>query len=267
MRIKTILLCCLCCFSAIAWAAPASKYWGVWDKSDERSEKVIDHSSWSQLLSRYIQELPDGSVFTYKQVSKQDRQHLKAYLDSLTSIDPRGYNRQQQKAYWVNLYNALTINLILEHYPIKSITKIGPWYKFGPWNEVITEVSGVELTLNDIEHRILRPLWQDKRIHYVVNCASMGCPDLAGQAFTDTNIDSMLEAAARRFINQEKGVVFIDGKLVLSRIYEWYIDDFGSEGALLRHIKQYSSPHTVKKIENYKGVLNYQYNWSLNQPR
>ena len=134
-------------------------------------------------------------------------------------------------------------------------------------DEGTTRVAGYKLTLNDIEHRILRPLWKDKRIHYVVNCASKGCPDLAGEAYTGANVEDMKEAATKRFINQEKGVVFIDGKLWLSRIYEWYSDDFGSNEALLRHIKQYTTPQMVRKMESYKGVLSYQYNWSLNQVR
>ena len=133
MKIKTVLLFCLYFFTVPSWAAPASEYWGVWDKSDEKSEKVIDHAVWSGLLAQYLQIQPEGSFFSYGKVSKQDRQRLKDYINSLTSLDPRTFNRDEQKAYWINLYNALTVDLILQHYPVKSITKIGPWYKFGPW--------------------------------------------------------------------------------------------------------------------------------------
>lgn len=267
MRIKLTLLLCLTIFASPGWAAPASQYWSIWDKSDSQSTQVIDHSSWSRLLSKYIRPQIEGSVFDYARVSRQDRQRLSLYIDSLTSLDPRAYNRREQKAYWINLYNALTVQLVLRHYPVKSITRIGPWYKFGPWDETITEVAGQALTLNDIEHRILRPVWQDKRIHYAVNCASMGCPDLAGKAYTGASVNEMLDVAAKRFINQEKGVVFIDGMLTLSRIYEWYSEDFGSQEALLGHIKSYSTPRMIRRIGNYKGVLHYQYNWSLNQAR
>lgn len=265
--IKLPLLFGLYLFASLVWAAPSSQYWSIWDKSDDQSTKVIDHSDWSELLLQYLREQPEGSVFDYGKVSKQDRQRLNSYIDTLTSLDPRVYNRREQKAYWINLYNALTVELILEHYPVQSITRIGSWLKFGPWDEAITEVAGQSLTLNDIEHRILRPIWQDKRIHYAVNCASTGCPDLAGKAYTGASIEEMMEAAAQRFINQEKGVVFIDGMLTLSRIYEWYSDDFGSRDDLLRHIKDYSTPLMVQKIEDYKDVLHYQYNWNLNQPR
>ena len=247
-------------------AAPASKYWGIWDESDEASVKTIDHSAWGGILSGYLDSRPDGALFAYSKVVKSDRELLQKYLVYLTGLDPRLFNRKEQKAYWINLYNALTVELILDHYPVKSITKIGPWYKFGPWDDEITRVAGESLTLNDIEHRILRPIWQDKRIHYVVNCASKGCPDLAARPYTGATVDGMMEEAAERYIQQEKGVVFIDGKLTLSRIYEWYAIDFGSKESLLRHIKRYSRPGMMKRIDRYTGELMYQYSWSLNEP-
>ncbi|AMO57319.1 hypothetical protein GZ77_16010 [Endozoicomonas montiporae] len=247
-----------------AMAAPASKYWAIWDKSDETSRKTIDHSDWSYLLSQYLKPFPDGSLFAYGKVSNAYRKKLQDYIGYMTALEPRDYNRKEQLAYWINLYNALTIELILKHYPVESITKIGPWFKFGPWDEPITEVAGTTLTLNNIEHRILRPLWQDKRIHYVVNCASLGCPDLAGEAYTGATVEVMMAEAAKRFIQQEKGVAFIDGKLALSRIYEWYAIDFGSKEALLRHIRENSQMAMAAKIDQYKGEIIYQYNWNLN---
>lgn len=247
-------------------AAPAIKYWGIWDKSDETSVKTIDHSIWGAVLSGYLNSRPDGVLFAYSKVTTQDREKLQKYLAYLAGLDPRLFNRKEQKAYWINLYNALTVELILDNYPVKSITRIGPWYKFGPWDDEITSVAGEPLTLNDIEHRILRPIWQDKRIHYVVNCASKGCPDLAAQPYTGATVDDMMEEAAERYIRQEKGAVFIDGKLTLSRIYEWYATDFGSRESLLRHIKRYSRPDMMKRIDKYTGELVYQYSWSLNEP-
>ncbi|MET4693515.1 DUF547 domain-containing protein [Endozoicomonas lisbonensis] len=268
MKIITSLLIYLgLMLSQPVFAAPESKYWGIWDKSDKASTKTIDHSAWSDLLSQYLKTYPDGALFAYSKVSKKDREKLQSYLASLTGLDPRRFNRKVQLAYWINLYNALTIELILKHYPVKSITKIGPWYKFGPWDEKVAEVAGESLTLNDIEHRILRPIWQDKRIHYVVNCASKGCPDLADKAYTGATVEAMMSEAEKRFIQQDKGVDFIDGKLALSRIYEWYAADFGSRESLLRHIKENSQLAMATKIDKYKGELIYQYSWSLNDSR
>ena len=268
MKIITSLLIYLgLMLSHPVFAAPESKYWGIWDKSDEASTKTIDHSAWSDLLSQYLKTYPDGTLFAYSKVSEKDRDKLQGYLAYLTGLEPGRYNRKVQLAYWINFYNALTIELILKHYPVKSITKIGPWYKFGPWDEKVTEVEGESLTLNDIEHRILRPLWRDKRIHYVVNCASKGCPDLADKAYTGATVEAMMSEAEQRFIRQEKGVIFIDGKLTLSRIYEWYAADFGSREALLRHVKENSRLAMAAKIDKYKGELIYQYSWSLNDSR
>ena len=252
-------------FSIPTLAAPASRYWALWDKSDESATKTVDHSLWQGILNDYLIQHPEGNRFNYKKVSSQDKQALKKYLKQLTTIDPRTYNKKEQKAYWINLYNALTVDLILTHYPIKSITKIGSWWRFGPWDETATHIASQNLTLNDIEHRILRPLWQDKRIHYAVNCASLGCPDLSHQAYTGANTELLLEAQAERFIQQEKGVNWVDGKLVLSRIYEWYATDFGNRNELISHLRQYSTKKQQKRLLNYTGTQEYQYDWNLNE--
>ena len=246
-------------------AAPASKYWGVWDKSDESSKKVINHQVWQDLLDRYLVSMPEGNRFRYVRVTDKDQQALQTYLEQLSGIDPRVFNKPEQKAFWINFYNALTVELILKNYPVKSITKLGGWFKFGPWDEKGAKVAGQSLTLNDIEHRILRPLWNDKRIHYAVNCASLGCPDLAEKVYTGENVEQLLEAQTERFIRQEKAISWIDGRLVLSRIYEWYESDFGSKKELIQHFKKYSTPAQSLRLEKFTGIIDYQYNWNLNE--
>ena len=264
--IKTIITTTLFfVLSSSVLAAPASQYWGLWDKSDETSEKNVNHRIWQDLLDRYLVTLPEGNRFRYVRVSDNDRTALKNYLEQLRSTDPRLLNKSEQKAYWINFYNALTVELILDNYPVKSITRLGGWFKFGPWDEKVTEVAGQSLTLNDIEHRILRPLWRDKRIHYAVNCASLGCPDLAERVYTGKNVEKMLAAQAERFIQQEKAVSWVDGRLVLSRVYEWYAADFGSRSDLIRHLKQYSTSAQRLRLDKFTGIIEYQYNWNLNE--
>ena len=266
MMIKTIITAAFLFILAFpVLAAPGSQYWGVWDKSDDSSKKTINHQVWQDLLDRYLVSMPNGSRFRYIRVTEKDRQALQNYLKELSGLDPRQFNKSEQKAYWINFYNALTVELILKNYPVKSITKLGGWFKFGPWDEKVTEVAGLSLTLNDIEHRILRPLWNDKRIHYAVNCASLGCPDLAEKAYTGGNVEQILETQTERFIRQEKAISWIDGRLVLSRIYEWYEDDFGSGKELIRHFRQYSTPAQSRRLERFTGIIDYQYNWSLNE--
>ena len=251
-------------------AAPSSEYWSLWDQSDEKSTATISHSLWQDILDEYLEDVVDGHyrVFDYRAVTAADRKLLDDYLTQLQNVDPRKYRKAEQFAYWVNLYNARTVAHILDHYPTGSITKTGSgWLSFGPWNDPLLEIAGQNLTLNDVEHRILRPLWQDKRIHYVVNCASLGCPDLPVQAVTAANAEAQLESAASRFINQPKGVSFADGRLMLSRIYEWYVDDFGSGRQVLQqHLAQYLRPEHKARMLEYGGPLEYQYDWKLNEP-
>ncbi|MGB1271122.1 MAG: DUF547 domain-containing protein, partial [Endozoicomonas sp.] len=111
-------------------AALSSQYWGLWDKSNASSKAVINHRPWQDILDRYLVVQPEGSLFRYQAVNREDREKLGQYIKTLTALDPRHYSMPEQKAYWINLYNALTVNLILDYYPVTSITKLGPWYRF-----------------------------------------------------------------------------------------------------------------------------------------
>ncbi|GAA4649197.1 DUF547 domain-containing protein [Kistimonas scapharcae] len=253
------------CLAGVAVAAPKSEYWALWDRSHEKSTEAISHVEWQRLLDAYLIERPDVRLFDYGRVSAEDRVSLDHYLAYLAGLDPRAYNRREQMAYWINLYNALTVRLILDHYPVKSIRKLGEgFFSFDPWDDDLITVAGQRLTLNDIEHRILRPIWKDKRIHYAVNCASMGCPDLAASAYTGKNVDIQLEKAASRFINQAKGVRFEGETLYLSRIYDWYAVDFGDYQSLMVHLQQYAAAKSNNKLVTFKGRVRYDYDWDLN---
>ncbi len=242
-----------------------------WDHSDEKNPASIDHQSWQQVLNRYlITNHPAGvNRFRYGDVSDADRKQLKLYLSKLQNIDPRQYKRTEQVAYWINLYNSATVDLILENYPVKSIKKIGnKLFSFGPWDDEIAQISGQSLSLNDIEHKILRPIWKDPRIHYAVNCASYGCPNLFENAFTGTNTDRLLERGAKDYINHKRGVNLKNGKLVVSSIYHWYAEDFGgSDAQLLVHLKQYASPELASQLDTFGGRIDHDYDWALNDAR
>jgi hypothetical protein len=259
----------LMCFSVTnLHAAPASKYWSLWDKSDADSTATIDHGLWQQFLNNYLIKDGDGNILVrYSEVSKADSRGLDAYIKNMADQNPLSLKRDQQKAYWINLYNALTVQLILKNYPLDSIRDLGGLFSSGPWDDEVIVVNGTALTLNDIEHRILRPLWKDKRIHYAVNCASMGCPNLLPEAYTAERVEDLLEEAARSFINLDKGLVFAGDKLVLSSIYDWYSADFGSAEALKQHLSQYLEASTLNKLQQYRGKPEFHYDWNLNEPR
>lgn len=239
-----------------------------WQQSDENNTSIIDHVAWQKLLDRYlVTNHPSGvNRVRYKDFTNDDKQALKAYLSQLQSIDPRQYKRAEQMAYWINLYNALTVDLILENYPVKSIKKIGnKLFSFGPWDDPIAQIAGQELTLNDIEHKILRPIWKDRRIHYAVNCASYGCPNLSAAAYTASNTNGLLEQGATDYINHRRGVSLNNGDLTVSSIYHWYSEDFGGNDAqLLAHLKRYANPNLKQALDDFNGSIDYAYDWSLN---
>ncbi|WP_434357064.1 DUF547 domain-containing protein [Parasalinivibrio latis] len=246
-----------------AFAAPKSELWPYWDKTDPDSTQTISHKPWQRLLDTYLVEKGEYTLFDYQAIGPEDRNNLKSYITGLADLDPRGYTKAEQYAYWVNLYNAITVELILDNYPVKSITKLGGLFSFGPWGDKVITITGQDLTLNDIEHRILRPIWDDPRTHYAVNCASLGCPNLQPTAFTASNSENLLEKAAIQFVNSDKGVNQDGDKLQLSSIYEWFADDFGgSEKGVLEHLNRYRQSNDLK---DFNGKIQYEYDWSLNK--
>jgi hypothetical protein len=206
--------------------------------------------------------------FDYAGVTDGDRVRLKGYIDQLAAIDPRKFPRAEQRAYWINLYNALTVEVVLQDYPVRSIRDIdGGLFGSGPWKKQLVVVAGQPLTLNDIEHRILRPIWRDPRTHYAVNCASLGCPNLAAEVYTAANMERQLDKAARAYINHPRGVSLENGRLTLSSIYNWFDVDFGkSDAAVLEHLAQYAELELARQLGRYDGRIRYDYDWRLNTP-
>ncbi len=254
--ISTLLL--LLSFNTLA--APKPELWRYWDSSNPSNSTTISHQQWQQILDKYLISQQQYTLFDYANVTKKDRASLNNYVQKMQTIDPRNYTKSEQYAYWVNLYNAITVQLILQNYPIQSITKLGGLFSFGPWDEDVAKVAGKTLTLNDIEHRILRPIWNDPRTHYAVNCASLGCPNLQPQAFTSQNSQQLLDKAASEFINSDKGVLMLAAdEYQLSSIYQWFASDFGDQNQLFNHLKKYRP-----ELKPFKGDISYDYNWKLN---
>lgn len=257
---------CLVFFGASAtMAAPKSEYWPAFDRFTPQSTFKVDHSSWGDFLKKYLHmDGHFGTYVAYADVEDDDRRKLDEYIDRLTALDPGMLNRSEAKAYWINLYNALTVQLILRHYPVETIRDIHEgWFAFGPWDDIITTVSGQPLTLNDIEHRILRPLWQDYRIHFAVNCASLGCPDLSPVPYEASHLDEQLDAAERRFLAQKKAVHREGDGWQLSSLFDWYAEDFGGRAGVTRLILKHH-PEWVGRLEP-ESPIDFDYDWRLNQ--
>ncbi len=250
-------------------AAPDADLWPRWQARDPQNSHRIDHRAWDSFLAKYlITDDPSGiNLVRYRSVKQEDREILKDYLLHLQQIEISRYSPAEQEAFWINLYNARTVELILEHYPVSSITEISfGFFSFGPWDEKLMRVEGEELSLNDIEHHILRPIWRDPRLHYALNCASFGCPNLQREAFTAANMDRLLEQAAREYVNHPRCVRRINGVLRLSKIYDWYEDDFGgSVEGVLKHLQMYAEPKLAASLHAYADKLEYEYDWKLNE--
>ncbi len=259
LRQTKLLLCLLLLTPLSAYAAPKSDLWDFWSDHNAQSTQKVDHSQWQALLTQYVKTEGEQTYFRYGDLRGQDRQALTEYLNRLTSLDPRDLNRAEQFAYWVNLYNALTVNLIVDNYPLKSITKLGGLFSFGPWDQDITQVAGKTLTLNDIEHRILRPIWQDYRIHYAVNCASIGCPNLSATAITADNTEAWLTTAESEFVASQKAMSIQKGKTVISSIFVWYQEDWGGREQVKRYLSE-KRPELAKQNGDWDDA----YDWDLN---
>ena len=263
-----LLFTILTSFSSLAIAAPTIDLWPYWEKHTENSEKTIDHSEFSSVLQNNV--VLDKSLnltrVRYGSFSAEDKKTLKAYIKRLEGTKITQYNRDEQYAYWINLYNAVTVDLVVSNFPVESIKEIGGgFFSGGPWDEKLITVEKKRLTLNDIEHRILRPIWKNPLTHYGVNCASIGCPNLRMEAFTGENVLTALRANAEDYINSPRGVKFEGGALQASKIYNWFAVDFGSsEQAVISHIRQFAAPKLSAKLDAASGIGGYYYDWSLN---
>jgi hypothetical protein len=248
--------------------APSKGLWPRWTTHDERSRQIVDHSAFDRLLGRYLSLDSTGVArFAYGRVTPDDRAALRGYLNALAAIRVSGLSRQEQLAFWINLYNALTIDIVLAHYPVRSILDIDispGLFARGPWDKSLIQVEGEALTLNDIEHRILRPIWNDPRIHYAVNCASVSCPNLQNRALTGATVERMLDSAARAYINNRRGVRIEGGQLIVSKIYDWYQEDFGgSERGVIAHLRSYAEPTLAAALVGAR-IDHHAYDWSVN---
>lgn len=248
-----------------ASAAPKAERWDFWAQPAPATTEP-DYQVFGEFLQRYRALNDEGvAVLDYRVVSARDQQALSAYLMQIAAIDPRGLPAPAQIAYWVNLYNSLIIQLILREGIPDSIRDIRPglggWLAGGPWAAPQVEVAGQRLSFNDIEHRILRPLFGDARLHFVLNCASIGCPDLPPAPLTAAQLEAQLAQAAVRFLNHPRAAQARDGQLWLSSLFDWYGDDFGPDPrARIAYINRYRTEPLPAQLP-----VRFHYDWSLNQ--
>ena len=252
-----------------ALAAPSADPWSYWQTSDESNVRTIDFSVWGNILRRYVAPSQYGiNLFKYADVAANDRAAIDGLVSSLAALPIRSYNRAQQMAYWINLYNVLTVKVVLDNGPVKTIRDIDispGFFSDGPWGKKLLKIEGQGVTLNDIEHRILRPFWKDPRIHYALNCASLGCPNLGTRAYEASNLDEQLDIAAYTFINHPRGARLENGEMIVSSIYDWFTLDFGGdEAGVIAHLRKYAGPDLIAALDKHGRLDRAEYNWKLN---
>jgi len=253
-----------------ALSAPELEKLDFWDARDNQSEKVIDHSAWQALLNVYLDDQHVSGInrFDYKGVSKEDSKKLDVYLDYLQSINPKKLNAGEQFAYWVNLYNSKTVDYMIDGVQkdnIKSIREMRSLFVLpGPWKRRNLRIEGKRVSLDDIEHGILRPIWLDHRIHYAVNCASIGCPNLLKTVFTKDNTEELLEFAEESFLQHPRAVSYKNDRLVLTSLMDWYGADFAaSKSELLDYLSDFVSEELLDVLAQDPTIV-YEYDWNLN---
>jgi hypothetical protein len=227
-----------------------------------------DASPWQSFLSKYLDTGASDGInrVRYAAVTPAGKTALEAWLQLMQAAAPSAWAEAEQRAYWINLYNAETIATVLRAWPIKSIRDIKlPGSAIGPWDAKQMKVEGRGLSLNDVESGILRKRWPDPRIHFALNCASLGCPNLSAQAFTAANLEAQLDRGARDYLKSPRGLAFTERGLRLSSIFDWYRGDFGkTQAEALATLAKYAPKDAAGKLAGYSGKIEYQYDWAVN---
>jgi len=250
-------------------ASPASEAHADVAATPSAAAPAVDHGAFAAFLARYRVVGEDGIArVRYGEVDAAAARRLKRYLARLGAVDVAALDRDRQLAFWLNLFNAAVIDLVVTHYPVSSMRDIDLDTRaavYGPWTAADLEVAGDALSLADIEDDILFAQWGDPRLHYALHRASLGCPNLPAEPFTGADIDARLDAAAMAYVNHRRGVAIEGGDLVVSSLYRWHRHDFGgSERDVLRHLMAFAAPERALMLQRFDGVDRDRYDWRLN---
>ncbi len=224
----------------------------------------IKHDIWDSLLKKHVSD--KGNV-NYKGFI-EDQASFDQYLDLLSNNHPNkdNWSKEEQLAYWINAYNAFTVKIVADNYPVKSIKKIGGFIPFinSVWDKQFIKIQGQKYDLNNIEHNILRTEFNEPRIHFAINCASVSCPQLRNEAYTADKIEAQLDHAAHLFINDSEKNNITPNKIKISKIFSWFQGDFtkslGPAGVMA-----YISKYAETEIMRDATVSYMDYDWNLNE--
>ena len=268
--LKTVfLLICMCIPLKLVAHTHSKHLWVQWANFAPLSQKKVDHHLFQDFLNKYRKEQSSGLVLIdYQHISDADKAKLKTYIKQLSQTTVASLNRSEQLAFWLNLYNALTINVIVDNYPAKTIhdLNISPsLFTMGPWDTNIITLVNHPMSLDDIRNRIIRPIWNDPRVLYGLYDGSIGGPSILSHPFDGDKIDMQLNQASFDYVNSPRAVQVADGKLIVSKLYDWYEEDFGgTKQTVIEHIKQFSKPSLHLQLDKTHTISSYVYNWHIN---
>ncbi len=256
---KTLFITTLICFSMSACFSnkglpikEVKKDGTEMQESKSLTEFTVNHSAWDALLKKYVS---DNGTVNYKGF-KENSKALNDYVNYLSKQVPtEDWSVQEQLSYFINVYNANTVKLIIENYPTKSIKDIS-----NPWLKNRIKVGEEDFSLAGIENGVLRKM-NEPRIHFAINCASFSCPKILNTAYTAENVEELLQRATKEFINNAEKNEISANKLQISEIFKWYEKDFTVNGTIIDYLNKYSKTKIQTNITiNYKD-----YDWSLNE--
>lgn len=222
---------------------------------------MVDNHIYAALLKKHVK----NNHVNYDGF-KQDERLLDEYLAILSHTNVKLLSKKSRFAFYINAYNAFTIKLVLTKYPaINSIKEVGSFFS-NPWNQKFIPLQGKTISLDHIEHKILRSEFKDPRVHFAINCASKSCPPLRDEPYTGETLESQLNDQAENFINDKKNTFIKEGTLFISKIFKWFETDFSDNPLLL--IRRYANGELKEQLdssgENIK--INYlDYDWTLNR--
>lgn len=257
--------------AGFAQAGIHKSLWPQWEVTNPLSKKIISHQLWQKFLNRRIVMNEENIHFVdYDHMTQIDLNLLRDYLKKMAQIDIDNYNRAEQLAYWINVSNALIVQTVVNHYPVASIKEINTspgLFSVGPWGANLIKIKRTNLTLDDINNRIIRPIWNDPRTHYALNDASIGAPNINLKAYQGSILENQLNNAASAYINSLRGVSVIEGKLIISKLYDWYEEDFGgTKHDVITHLLQFAKEPLRSQLKHINMIDGYIYNWHLNSP-
>jgi hypothetical protein len=256
-----MLCACALLLASCAVTAPPPVLWDRWTAHDESNARVIDRSLWSRFLDRYVTGDAGAERVRYGAVTAEDRAQLDYWLRSMSRVSISRYALREQRAYWINLYNAAVVRIVLDHRGIASVRKLSPTGLAellappDPFAVRDIEVEDQALSVNDIRNHILRPYWHDPRTLYTLCDATADGPPLAHTAYGAEYLGEQLDARAKAYINGPLALHWSGQKLLVSSFYKRYAADFGgSDAALLQHLRRYAEGKQAQKLANTSSI-------------